>query len=285
MSKIETAPDTETAAAQPAPEPAAAAPAAELPDWRASISDTKLRAFADRMTGPTDAVKMAYDLRRKLSRAVVPPGKNAGADEVREFHRRLGVPDTAEGYEYERPDLPEHLRPDEAGAAREKDFLEHARGLGITREQARGILDWHYRSMVELDTGLAKRLGEGRAQSEAALRREWGADYEANLAAAHRAAMEFGGEEMLDFLGNISADGVRLADHPRLVRAFAEAGRRLGEDSIALPGGEFGGPTLEDRVKDIRTRKTEALTRGDRKTAERLDEEERVLWGKIAGEG
>lgn len=286
MSKTETAPDTEAPATPPAQDSAAPVPApapvAESADWRGAIADSKLRAFADRMASPADAVKMAFDLRRKLSRAVVPPGEGAGAEELRDFHRKLGVPDTAEGYDYTRPDLPDHLCPDEAGAAREKDFLDHALGLGITKDQARGILDWHYRSAVEQSDDLTRRLGEARAQSEAELRREWGADYEANLAAAHRAAVEFGGGDMLDFLGNVSVDGVRLADHPRLVRAFAEAGRRLGEDSIALPGGDFGGATLEDRVHDVRTRKQDALTRGDRKTAERLDEEERGLWRKIA---
>ena len=285
MSKTESATDTEAPATPPAQDAAAPAPTAEVTDWRGTIADAKLRAFADRMESPADAVKMAFDLRRKLSRAVIPPGENAGAEEIRDFHRKLGVPDTVEGYDYERPDLPDHLRPDEAGAARENDFLDHALQLGITRDQARGILDWHYRTSVELNDGLARRLGEGRAQSEAELRREWGADYEASLAAAHRAAVEFGGPDMLEFLGNVAVDGVRLADHPRLVRAFAEAGRRLGEDRIALSGGDAGGASLEDRVKDVRTRKQQALTRGDRDAAQRLDTEERGLWERIAGAG
>ena len=285
MSKTETAPDTETTAAQPAPEPAATAPTAEAADWRASISETKLRAFADRMASPADAVKMAYDLRRKLSRAVVPPGKGAGAAEVRDFHRRLGVPEDVEGYAYARPELPEHLQLDEAGVARETAFLEQALELGLTRKQAQGILDWHYEGTVDLHESLARRLSDGRAQSEAALRREWGPDYEANLAAAHRAAVAFGGEGMIEFLGNVTVDGVRLADHPRLVRAFAEAGRRLGEDSVALAGSDAGGATLEDRVKDLRAAKQDALTRGDRDAAQRLDAEERGLWERIAGTG
>ena len=66
--------------------------------------------------------------------------------------------------------------------------------------------------------------------------------------------MEFGGEEMLEFLGNISADGVRLADYPRLVRAFAEAGRRLGEDIVALPGGDFGVLPWTRPMRDVMPR-------------------------------
>ena len=57
------------------------------------------------------------------------------------------------------------LKSHEAGAAREKDFLEHALGLGITKEQACGILDWHYRSVVDLDAGL-----EGEAHPVGPLR-------------------------------------------------------------------------------------------------------------------
>jgi len=194
------------------------------------------------------------------------------------------VPDSVEGYAYEWPKLPNHLAPGEDEAVREKAFLELALDLGITRDQAHGILDWHYRTAVDEHGRLARHLHDGRARAEAELRREWGGDYEANLAAAHRAAMEFGGPDTLEFLGNIAVDGVRLADHPHLVRAFAEAGRRLGEDSIALPGGD-GGATLEDRVQQVRTRKQEALTRGDRDAAQRLDAEERGLWERIAGGG
>lgn len=273
----EAAPQDAAAAEQDAP--------AEGADWREAIGDAKLRAFADRMAGPADAVKMAYDLRRKLSRALTPPGKDADAEEIRAFRRRLGVPDSIDDYGYERPALPDHLAPDEAGAARERAFLEHALELGLTREQARGVLDWHYRMAVDLDADLSRELADGRAQSEAALRREWGGEYEAKLAAAHRAAVAFGGAEMLGFLNDLSVEGVRLADHPRLVRAFAEAGRRLGEDSVFLPGGDAGGATLEERVKGLRSRKQDALARGDRDAAQRLDAEERGLWGKIAGRG
>ncbi len=281
--------ETETGAAAAAPARDAGAPAAEASgagaDWRAAIAEPKLRAFAERMAGPADAVKMAFDLRRKLSRAVTPPGKDADADEIQAFRRRLGVPDNVEGYAYERPALPEYLVPDEAVAAREAAFLEQALALGLTREQARGILDWHYETTVDQHEILARRLGDGRAQSEAALRREWGGDYEANLAAAHRAAAEFGGDGMIEFLANVTVDGVRLADHPRLVRAFAEAGKRLAEDSIALAGSDAGGATLEERVKDLRAAKQDALSRGDRDAAQRLDAEERGLWGRIAGAG
>jgi len=284
MSKRE--PETTPGVVPPAQDTAtpAAAASADGADWRDAISDTKVRAFAERMTGPAEAVKMAFDLRRKLSRAVVPPGADADEKEVRAFHRKLGVPDSVEGYAYARPEMPDHLHPGEDGTARETAFLARALELGITKDQAHGILDWHYRTAADEHGRLAKRLGDGQAQSEAELRREWGADYEANLAAAHRAAAEFGGQDMLDFLDNIAVDGVRLADHPRLVRAFAEAGRRLGEDSVFLPGGD-GGATLEDRVKDLRNRKQEALSRGDRDAAQRLDAEERGLWGRIAGAG
>ena len=68
MSKSETAADAATPAAQPAQEPAAAAASVpDAADWRTAISDSKLRAFADRMTSPEDAVKMAFDLRDRKS--------------------------------------------------------------------------------------------------------------------------------------------------------------------------------------------------------------------------
>ena len=81
------------------------------PDWRDGLP-SDLRPMAERMNTPHDAVKVAADLRHKLSRAIVPPDDSASEAERNACERRRGPPATPDGYDYTRPEtLPDHLVP------------------------------------------------------------------------------------------------------------------------------------------------------------------------------
>ena len=73
-------------------------------DWRAGIADERLRRYADTYASPADLAKAALDLRQKLSNAVTVPGKGASEEEHATFRKRLGIPDTPDGYEVEIPE-------------------------------------------------------------------------------------------------------------------------------------------------------------------------------------
>jgi hypothetical protein len=101
-------------------------------------------------------------------------------------------------------------------------------------------------------------LGEmqaGREQTleaaSAELHKEWGRAYEGNIKAAQRALAAHGGERFIEFLNNTQADGVRLGDHPEVIRAFAAIGKAVGEDGFH--GGEGGAPgaTVQERIDEI----------------------------------
>lgn len=254
----------------------------KAPEWRAGIEDEKLRDFAGRFTTPVDAVKVAFDLRQKLGKAIMRPGKDATDEERAAFHKALGVPEKPDGYKYKRPeDLGVELT--DRDGERETAFLELAHAQGFTPGQAAATLDFLYHDMDEENTGMVKALTAGREKAEAELKKEWGEEYKANAEYAHRAATAYGGDEFLQFATDTEVDGVQLSNHPAVVKTFAAIGRRMGEHGIPLPMGDGERQTAEEQVKDIRAKKDAAMARGDQKEAQRLDQAERALYAKLDG--
>ena len=252
------------------------------PDWRDSVADADLRKQLDRYNSIEDLTRHNLALRRRLSRAVTPPGEDADEEELTEFRSRMGVPESPEDYEYDSPgDLPEHLA-DMAGGEAITEIFELAHGLGLTQTQLSGLLDWRHDQLSGAGARLEAQLGRAREESERTLRREWGGDYERNLNLSRRALREFGGEGLMEFLTRARVDGAQLANHPEIVRWAAGAGRALTEGKLHL-GGEGGGQSPEERRTELTQAIHDARATGDSARARELDTERRALTGRIYG--
>lgn len=199
------------------------------PDWRDAVADPDLRKQLDRYNTVEDLTRHNLALRRRLSRAVTPPGVDADDGELAEFRSRMGVPESPEDYEYDAPgDLPDYLA-DAAGEAGMAEIFEVAHGLGLTQSQLSGLMDWRFDQLAGAGARLDGQLAQAREGAELSLRREWGRDYDRNLNLSRRALREFGGEGLMEFLARARVDGGQLANHPEIVKWAAGAGRALGE--------------------------------------------------------
>jgi hypothetical protein len=218
-------------------------------DWRSAIEAPELRRVAEKFASPAEVVKSYAALESRLGRSVVKPGPAASAEEIAAYRRQLGVPESAEGYEVRLPeDLPEALRDDAAGETLRQDFLAAMHAAGAGGEVVQSALDWYYATAAESLARQERDAAENRAAQEAELRRDWGGEHDRNLALAQRAVASLGGEAFADFLEGKAVDGVKLGDHPAFVRAFAEIGRRLGEDAPLDGEGQGGEAGLWARI-------------------------------------
>lgn len=256
--------------------------ASEPADWREAVAHPDLRKQLDRYESIEDLMRHNLALRRRLSRAVTPPGADAAPDELAEFRSRLGVPESPGGYEYEPPgDLPEILA-EAADEGELAEIFEVAHGLGLTQAQLSGLLDWRFEQLAGAGTRLEGQLARAREDSERALRREWGREYERNLNLSRRALRDFGGDGLVEFLTRARVDGAQLANHPEIVRWAAGVGRALGEASLHLGGGA-GGQSPEERRAALTHAIHDARAAGDSARARELDSERRALTGRIYG--
>lgn len=106
-------------------------------------------------------------------------------------------------------------------------YEQQAQAAGLGRDQAESLMQWWLGQQQDQQQHSQQR----QAEAITALQRDWGAQYDQRLAEARHAVRQFGGEELAGFL-----ESSGLGDHPALIRAFAEAARRSGEDRMAGRG-------------------------------------------------
>jgi hypothetical protein len=97
-----------------------------------------------------------------------------------------------------------------------------------------------------------------REANEAALRKEWGADFDANKTLASRAVQAFGEvkshPEVIELFEKTIVNGQKLGDHPVMMRIFGNIGRRMGE-------GEFIGAVGADQRSSLQSELNEIMTK------------------------
>ncbi len=250
-------------------------------DWRDAIAEPELRQVAEKFISPRDVVKSYAALQSRLGRSIVKPGAEASAEELAAYHRQLGVPDSPAGYDLSLPEsLPEQLRPDAAGEALQHDFVAAMHEAGASNEVVQKALDWYYGTLDQSVAQKEQANADQRAETEASLRRDWGADHERNLNFAQRAVRDFGDEDFVSLLETREIDGVKLGDHPSFVRAFATIGRRMGEDLPLSGEPERGQAGLQTRIDSLH-----ALQDSDprRYASDAVQRELQDLYGRLYG--
>ena len=70
----------------------------EIESWRDLIEDEKLQKHAERFTSVDALVQANLESRQKLSKAIVPPGKDSDEEDVTAYREALGVPKDVDGY-------------------------------------------------------------------------------------------------------------------------------------------------------------------------------------------
>lgn len=204
-----------TAASDPAPAPAPAS-------WRDALPDDLKAAKSLEKYADVPALAKAYvDAEALIGRKGAIPPKEGDAPEVTAAWRKaLGVPDTAEGYTIARPDdVPEALWSDSTAAK----YREIAHRHGLTPAQAQAVAA----EFLQHQAAEVAALGQANQEAAAALKKEWGQSFDQKITLAARAAKAFLPAELLDL---VLPTGMRLGDHPDMVKAFARIGAAQGED-------------------------------------------------------
>lgn len=172
---------------------------------------------------------------------VVIPTEHATPEEVAEFRAKLGVPGTADEYGFKPPEkLPEGMVYNEE---LDKAFANQAHRLGLTRDQAKALRDWHTEVSTKAATDVEQEMAKEHTEAQAVLRKEWGNAYEARVNLANSIVRKF------DPNGEIIKAGV--GNNPALVKMFAEIGKAFGEDKLVLGEADGTPGVARGKIGDI----------------------------------
>jgi len=158
---------------------------------------------------------------------VAVPNQNSTEEQWNEVFDKLGRPASADKYAL---DVKSDVVPLNEGDV--KQFAENAHKLGLSNKQAQGVLEF-YKNNMEGQAHQSKVDTEtSQVQAEQELRKEWGRDFEVNVKRAGALAKANMNPDILDLeLKN----GMRVGDHPELIKGFAKIASMMSEDKIVSP--------------------------------------------------
>ena len=229
-----------------------ATPAAQpTSSWKDSISedfrnDPSIEKFTE-----IDALAKSYINATKMigQDKVAIPNNNSTDDQWSEVYAKLGRPESPEKYALDVNS--EVVNLDENAI---KSFAEQSHKLGLNNKQAQGILEFYKNNMEgtaqqsKIDTETAQ------AQAEQQLRQEWGREFDTNIKKAGALAKANMNPEILDMQ---LKDGMRLGDHPEIIKGFAKIAGMMSEDKIVSTESEnvSSNTDVETEISDIMNNK------------------------------
>ena len=142
----------------------------------------------------------------------IPVPVNPTDEDLDNIYNRLGRPESVDGYEIA---VDGNIVTEDVA----RSYADIAHKLRLTPDQASGIMDY-YRSMASQASEVtAEAETQQRSQTEMALRKEWGDDFDVRIEDAGKIAQQFGGGELLEMK---LADGTKVGNHPDFIKAFAK---------------------------------------------------------------
>ena len=266
----------------PAPEPTPTPEPTPPVDiaWRDTLKSDDAKKFAETSPDVDHLVGRALTLQKQVSSAVILPGKDAEPAEVAAYHKRIGVPETAEGYVFAMPEGHEASEADKAFQSIMAKTMHAAAVPAEAAAQLNAAFNEFTNGVMEEQVAADKKFAEA---SEVELRKHWpGEEYDTNKNLVNRFIAKQIGEDGLTELKTLEMkDGRYAADHPLVLRALAGAARLTAESGEQAQLGAAQLEQAQDEVTDLRARSSKALAEGNTREANRLYQKEQELLGKI----
>jgi hypothetical protein len=159
------------------------------------------------------------------------PSRDAPQEEHDAFYTKLGRPETASGYESPTENMPDVPINEEM----QSQFFEEAHRLGLNSQQAAGLIRWQAEQAHSSIEAGSQASQANMEKAQDAMRQEFGKAYPEKMDMAKNAALEFGGQELMDLL-----DSTGLGNEPSVIKAFANIGKAIMNDEI-IGGGRRQG--------------------------------------------
>lgn len=225
------------------------------PTWREALpDDLKTDKSLEKFKDVPSLAKSYLEAQKAASKAmnakgVIIPGENATPEEVSAYRKALGVPETPDGYELESPTLPEGMVFDTDKA---KKLAELAHAKGISKEAFQELAKAYNANQIAEFEAQQKVVQENIKSATIEMKKEWGRDFEKNLAKAEAAIITVFGE---DFNKMLQETG--LGNDPRVIRGMFKASQTIGEDRLVTTnkqgtGGEYSMEGLVSMKMDDR---------------------------------
>ena len=185
-----------------------------------------------------DLAKSYVHTKQMVGKRLEAPGEDATPEQLAEWRKVVGAPETADAYGDLRPEsVPEELWDSESAKA----FSEIAHKHNLPPAAVKEIVG-HYAN--EIQAGLeaseaeAAQFVQGQKQQ---LQKEWGGEFDRNLNIAAQAARAVG----------LNPEENQIFTDAEVVKAFANMGRLMSEDKLVQGDSRGVNGSITDRIQEI----------------------------------
>lgn len=183
---------------------------------------------------------------------VAVPSEHSSPEEWEAFFQKVGRPHKADEYQLKAPDALKDVALDEK-ALGEVKALAHKHGL--TQKQLGALGDWYFQTVGKSLEAVTAQQTQAKEAAIDALKKEWGANYDANLQAAER------GAAIVGITKEVFQADPALANNPHFIKAMAKVAEMTKEApgaGLRNQGGGIGINSPEQAKAEI------AKIRGDK---------------------
>ena len=189
--------------------------------------------------------KSYLQLEEMMSSRVSLPGADAKPEDLEKFYSKVR-PSQASDYTIEAGGIDEFT--DDIQAKWKQSFHKH----GLTQAQVNGFMHDRVQDIISEKQAADAESLKLEAETQVALKSEWGANYEANKGLVKSMLLEMGGEEVSDFLGDA------LDYNAEAAKFFYETAKVMQTSSILKDEGKsnFGRMSVDEataKKRDILT--------------------------------
>lgn len=229
-----------------------AAPTDWPADWRDKFAggDDKAKTRLARFGSPLDIFKSFRELEAKLSsgkvRSELP--ENPTEEQLSAYRRDNGIPEDGK---YD-TDLGGGFVWADGDKQTLDDFSKFAHDANMPQSEFKKSLAWYATFQQRQQETVAERDQQFRAQSEDALRQEFGAEFRRNVNAVGALIGSMPEDVRGSFLLARMPDGRLIGDHPEVIRFLARTALELNPAATVIPG-HSGDPmkSIGDRKAEI----------------------------------
>lgn len=192
------------------------------------------------------------------------PGKDATPEDIAEYHKALGVPETPEDY-FKNLQLDNGMVLGEADKPVAAEFANAMHKAGATPTQMKAALEWYLRHEEEQAAALDESDDTFRRVSEQALKNEFGnafKRYTNNISSLFATAP--GGSDVSNensvyarLMGGRTADGSLIGNDPDVVRWLVSLSNNLNPIGAVVEDGDQKGVSLDNEISSLETRMRE----------------------------
>lgn len=233
-----------------APETAAAPTAPVTTSWRDTLpADIKDAPELAKYTDVAALAKGHVNQAKLVGQKGQIPGPDAKPEDVKAFHRALGVPESPAEYKLKAHEMMAHP---EWNRAAQDEFLKTAHALGMTPAQVDGAVQF-YANFIGAQVKDNNRL---ETEAKVELRNEWGVNYDTYMGAANRGISRM--EQMLGMQPGTLVEATKGSDPAAIARMFHGIESQFVEHGF-VQGEPIQGVSAGDAASKINDLKAQLL--------------------------